>query len=90
MVEILAGALSASCFGFESSSHYIAEGPPPRAGQFLLALDPGPFSDGGFGVRLEDLLAAIEDQPGTRLPGRRRFALRERAESEGVTIPRAL
>ena len=35
MVEILAGALSASCFGFESSSYFTAEGPPPRAGQFL-------------------------------------------------------
>ena len=90
MVEILAGALSASCFGFESSSHYEAEGAPPRAGQFLLAMDPGPFSEGRFGARLEDLLAAIEEQPGTRLPGRRRFALRERAQREGVSIPRAL
>ena len=90
MVEILAAALSASCFGFESSSYFTAEGAPPRAGQFLLAVDPGPFSEGRFGSRLEDLLAAIEEQPGTRLPGRRRFALRERAEREGVTIPRAL
>ena len=90
MVEILAAALSASCFGFESSSYFTAEGAPPRAGQFLLAMDPGPFSEGRFGSRLEDLLAAIEEQPGTRLPGRRRFALRERAQREGVTIPRAL
>ena len=90
MVEILAGALSASCFGFESSSYFTAEGPPPRAGQFLLALDPGPFSGGRFGARLEDLLAAIEEQPGTRLPGQRRFALREQAERNGITISRAL
>jgi len=90
MVEILAAALSASCFGFESSSYFTAEGPPPRAGQFLLAIDPGPFSEDRFASRLEDLLAAIEEQPGTRLPGQRRFALRERAEREGVTIPRAL
>ena len=90
MVEILAGALSASCFGFESSSYFTAEGPPPRAGQFLLAMDPAPFSEGRFGARLEDLLAAIEEQPGTRLPGQRRFALREQAERDGVTIPGAL
>ena len=90
MVEILAGALSASCFGFESSSHYEAEGPPPRAGQFLLALNPGPFSQGRFGVRLEVLLAAIEEQHGTRLPGQRRYALRAQAERDGVAIPRAL
>ena len=90
MVEILAGALSASCFGFESSSYFTAEGAPPRAGQFLLAIDPGPFSVGRFGARLENLLAAIEEQPGTRLPGQRRLALREQAERDGVTIPRAL
>lgn len=90
MVEILAGALSASCFGFESSSYFSAEGAPPRAGQFLLAIDPGPFSEGRFGDRLEVLLAAIEEQPGTRLPGKRRYALREQAERDGVTIPQAL
>ena len=90
MVEILAGALSASCFGFESSSYFTAEGVPPRAGQFLLAIDPGPFSEGRFGTRLETLLAAIEAQPGARLPGQRRFALRARAEQDGVAIPRAL
>ena len=87
MVEILAGALSASCFGFESSSYFEAEGEPPRAGQLLLGIDPGPFSENRFGPRLETLIAAIEAQPGTRLPGARRFALRERAEREGVTIP---
>ena len=90
MVEVLTGALSASCFGFESSSYFTAEGPPPRAGQLLLAADPGPFSEGGFGARLEDLLAAIEAQPGTRLPGQRRHALRAKAERDGVTIPREL
>ena len=90
MVEILAGALSASCFGFESSSYFTADGPPPRAGQFLLALDPGPFSEDRFGDRLEHLLAAIEAQPGTRLPGQRRLALRAQAEREGVSIARAL
>ena len=90
MVEVLAGALSASCFGFESSSYFTAEGAPPRAGQLLLAIDPGPFSEGRFGARLEDLLAAIEEQPGARLPGQRRFALREQAERDGVIVPRAL
>ena len=90
MVEILAGALSASCFGFESSSYFTAEGAPPRAGLFLLAIDPGPYSEGRFESRLEALLAAIEAQPGARLPGQRRFALRARAERDGVAIPQAL
>ena len=90
MVEILAGALSASCFGFESSSYFSAEGAPPRAGQFMLAINPGPFSAGRFGARLEDLISAIEAQPGTRLPGQRRYALRERAERDGIILPAAL
>ena len=90
MVEILTAALSASCFGFESSSYFTAEGAPPRAGQFLLAIDPGPFSEGRFATRLEDLLAAIEEQPGTRLPGQRRYALREKAERDGIAIPQSL
>ena len=90
MVEILAGALSASCFGFESSSYFTAEGPPPRAGQFMLAIDPQPFSQGHFSARLEDLIAAIEAQPGTRLPGQRRLALRETAQREGVMLPMPL
>ena len=90
MVEILTAALSASCFGFESSSYFTAEGAPPRAGHFLLAIDPGPFSEGRFAPRLEDLLAAIEEQPGTRLPGQRRFALREKAERDGIAVPRVL
>jgi (2R)-3-sulfolactate dehydrogenase (NADP+) len=90
MVEILAAALSASCFGFESSSYFSAEGAPPRAGQFMLAINPGPFSTGHFGSRLEDLIAAIEAQPGTRLPGQRRFATRQKAARDGVTLPAAL
>ena len=90
MVEILSGALSASCFGYESSSYFTAEGDPPRAGQFMLGIDPGPFSNCQFASRLEDLIGAIEEQPGTRLPGQRRFALRAKAEASGITIPHAL
>jgi (2R)-3-sulfolactate dehydrogenase (NADP+) len=90
MVEILAGALSASCFGFESSSYFAAEGEPPRAGQLMLAIDPVPFSGGRFGDRLEVLLTAIEAQPGTRIPGQQRYALREQARRDGIALPAAL
>jgi (2R)-3-sulfolactate dehydrogenase (NADP+) len=90
MVEILAAALSASNFGYEASSFFTGEGDAPRVGQLLIAIDPAPFSAGRFGARLEDLLAAILDQGGTRLPGARRFALRERAARDGITLPVAL
>ncbi|MEM7058421.1 MAG: Ldh family oxidoreductase [Pseudomonadota bacterium] len=90
MVEILAAALSASCFGFESSSYFEAEGAPPRNGQLLIGIDPSPFSSGQFGPRLEALLQAIEEQPGARLPGQRALASRAKAQADGVTLPAAL
>ena len=90
MVEIFAAALTASRFGFEASSFFDGEGAPPHVGQFLIAIDPGPFSAGGFGARLDTLAAAITDQSGARLPGLRRYDLREAAERDGVTIPQAL
>jgi (2R)-3-sulfolactate dehydrogenase (NADP+) len=48
MVEILAAALPSTNFGFEASSFFAADGPPPAVGQLLIALDPGPLSDGGY------------------------------------------
>ena len=49
------------------------ESPHPMLG---LDGDSGPFQENRFGPRLATLIAAIEGQPGTRLPGTRRFALR--------------
>jgi (2R)-3-sulfolactate dehydrogenase (NADP+) len=86
MVEILAAALTAANFGFEASSFFSADGPPPSVGQLVIALDPTPFSGGTFDSRLETLLAAILNQPGCRLPGDRRLNLRRKAEAEGITL----
>lgn len=90
MVEILAAALSASQFGYEASSFFSGEGEPPHIGQLLVAIDPDPLSRGRFRDRLEDLLGAVMDQPGTRVPGMRRFALRREAARIGVRLPGAL
>ena len=90
MVEILAAALSGSQFGYEASSFFTGEGKPPNIGQFLVAIDPAPFSRRVFADRLEDLLEAIQDQPGTRLPGMRRIELREAAAQDGVELPQDL
>ncbi len=90
MVELFAAAMTGSLFGYESSSFFEAEGPAPRTGQFLIALDPDRFSGGAFADRLETLVGAILAQDGTRIPGVRRFALRAEAERDGVTLPTAL
>lgn len=90
MVELFAAAMTGSLFGYEASSFFEAEGPAPRTGQFLIALDPERFSGGVFADRTETLIEAILAQEGTRLPGVRRFALRAAAERDGVSLPQAL
>jgi len=39
---------------------------------------------------MERLAAAIETQPGARLPGQRRWQARQRSQKHGVDIPLAL
>ncbi len=87
MVEILAASLVGARHGFEASSFFSAEGPPPGVGQLILAFAPEAFSAGQFAARLEALIAAIEEQDGARLPGSRRLAARQTAEREGISIP---
>ncbi|HZT47298.1 MAG TPA: Ldh family oxidoreductase [Hyphomicrobiaceae bacterium] len=91
MVEILAVALTGAQFGFEASSFFDAEGPPPGVGQLLLVLDPGAFAGrDAFAERMTLLVAMIEGDGGARLPGSRRIALRAKARSEGVTVDAGL
>ena len=84
MVEIIAAALTGSRFGYEASSFLSAEGPPPRVGQFFLILKPDCFAGDGFIGRVEELLAAILEQPGTRLPGY--LDIRAESVKSGVKI----
>lgn len=90
MVEILGAALTAGAFGWEASSFFDAEGPPPNMGHLFLAIDPGPTSGSAFGSRMSSLIAAMATEPSVRLPGSRRLAARERARSAGVTLNPAL
>lgn len=88
MVEILAAALTGSRFGFEASSFFDAEGPPPHVGQLFLVLDPSFAPD--FGGRVETLCAAILADEGARLPGDRRLATRARLARDGIAVPDSL
>lgn len=90
MIEVLAGALTGSAFGWEASSMFDQHGGPPDLGQVLLAFDPGPLSGGAFADRVHGLLQAVESEPGVRLPGQRRLERRQRAASEGLVIPAEL
>jgi (2R)-3-sulfolactate dehydrogenase (NADP+) len=90
MIEILAAALSGSSFGWEASSMFDDQGGPPDMGHLFIALDPQRLSGGSFDARMASLLEAMAREPGVRLPGSRRIALRRRAAREGIAIPAAL
>ncbi len=87
MVEMLCSAMTGSNFAFEASSFYDAEGPPPHVGHLFVVFKPESFGGDSFLDRAEELMAAITEQPGTRLPGSRRLENREKAEKNGVDIP---
>jgi (2R)-3-sulfolactate dehydrogenase (NADP+) len=89
MVELLAAGLTGANFAAEASSFLDSEGPPPGTGQLMVAFDPAAF--GGDAVtRFGALAAAIEAQPGARLPGSRRLAARVKAKTEGLSLSDAL
>ena len=90
MVEILAAALTGSNYGFEASSFFEAEGPPPHVGQLFLALDPKAFAGPGFSARIETLCEAMVADPAVRLPGDRRLESRARLQREGISVPPGL
>ena len=86
MVEILAAGLTGAQFGFEASSFFDAEGPPPHTGQLFLALDPAAFAGPSFGDRIEILCAAMLADPAVRLPGARRLDSRARLARDGIPV----
>ncbi len=87
IVEILAVAFTGSAFSAEAGSFFDAEGPAPRVGQTLIAIDPGAQSD--YAVRVAHLLDTISAMEGARLPGERRRTAIARAEAEGLDVPAA-
>jgi (2R)-3-sulfolactate dehydrogenase (NADP+) len=90
MVEILAAGLTGSQFGFEASSFFDAEGPPPHTGQLFVALDPVTLAGPSFVDRIETLCAAMLADPAVRLPGERRLEARSRLARDGIAVPAKL
>ncbi len=89
MVELLAVAMTGSNFGYEASSFFDAKGPPPHVGQMFLGFDTAAFAPDAS-ARAEVLFQAMAGQAGVRLPGERRFKLREKAKADGVEVPDTL
>jgi (2R)-3-sulfolactate dehydrogenase (NADP+) len=92
MVELLTAALTASHAGFEASSFFDDKGGPPRIGQLLLAIRPGAVGADAQAVadRVAAITARMLAEPGVRLPGDRRLAIRARQRRNGIPYPTAL
>jgi (2R)-3-sulfolactate dehydrogenase (NADP+) len=86
VTEILSAIMTGSHFGAEATSFFEAKGEPPHVGQIFIVFDPSVFAGDGFADRLEVLLGAILEQPGTRLPGDRRSGVRQRITRDGVQL----
>lgn len=86
MVEILCGALAGGRYGWNASSFLDDRGGSPAVGQMLLVFDTHAFGGGGFSTRMQELVSAIESDPGVRIPGDRRLAARSRARTQGLAL----
>lgn len=85
MVEMLGAGLVGACYGFEASSFFEAEGPPPGTGQLLIAMDAQALSPDAT-QRFTMLAEMIEAMDGPRLPGRRRQALARQIDATGIPL----
>ncbi|MDP2496066.1 Ldh family oxidoreductase [Shimia thalassica] len=86
LTEILAAAMTGATLGINASPFSGTAGGPPRTGQFFMAIDPGATSGGDFATRMADLVGAIHDQDGARLPGDGRRGKRLAARDNGVAV----
>ena len=87
LVDVMSGGVAGSNFSFEASGFGGNDGGPPDVGQVILAIDSTATMGPGFVERIETDLAALLAQPGVRLPGDRRVAMRRRTGAEGVEVP---
>ncbi|MCQ2444862.1 MAG: Ldh family oxidoreductase, partial [Mailhella sp.] len=86
MVEILSASINGAHHGFEASSFFTAEGEAPGIGQSCIVFDPKALTP-GFAERVETLFSFMLAQDGVRLPGARRFNLREEKRKNGIDLP---
>ncbi|MEZ5854196.1 MAG: Ldh family oxidoreductase [Hyphomicrobiaceae bacterium] len=91
MVELLAAGLTGGRFASEASSFLDDQGPAPATGQLLIAIDPSATEPNGHALERIGILAGMmESEPDVRLPGRRRWVLRERARASGIEVDAAM
>ncbi len=87
MIELLAITLTGAHFGAQADSFFQAEGNQPRLGQVFLIIDPAGFAGHSiYHERIDALVAAMQAEPGVRLPGVRRAELADAARRNGILV----
>jgi (2R)-3-sulfolactate dehydrogenase (NADP+) len=86
LVELMAACLTGATPGLQASPFSGPLGGPPRTGQLFIAIDPRRTAGGAFVDRLATVAEAFAAEPGSRLPGMRRFSARADAERKGVPV----
>ena len=85
IVEVMTASLNGANDGYQASSLFSSEGEPPNLGQTFLVMNPGTLNT-SFQEKISALCSFICEQPGTRLPGERRFEIRKKHQLEGVDL----
>ena len=83
MVEALAAGLTGSVTSEKTKGLKLADGPPHDLGQVYIVIDPNAHG-GAFSERFESIAAAIDSDPGVRIPGA------SRRLQDPVEVPDAL
>jgi delta1-piperideine-2-carboxylate reductase len=86
MIEVMAGALTGGCFGFEDRSAEHPGAQTSKAGQTVILIDPSRVPENRYFDRIESLFAALGESGITRLPADRRYARRERSLRDGIAL----
>ena len=86
MIEIIAGALTGACFGYEDRSGEYPGAQTSKAGQTVILIDPALVPGNRYVERVEGLFAAITESGVERLPADRRYRRREQALREGINV----
>lgn len=89
MVDLLAGPMIGELTSLEIAEEDDGAG-PALGGQLIIAFDPARLGGAEALANGERLFAELTSEPGVRLPGDRRAAVRPTTPSAGVEIPTSL
>lgn len=91
MVELLSGPLIGESLSFEAAQRDNNDGGPPQGGEFMLAIDPNLLGhEADWQAHAEKLFTEMCDQDGVRLPGARRYGIRQESQHKGVQVGQQL